>query len=414
MTTSRTAPFPPVVSRAQLGPLGVPIGSPGQCKAVYPLLGKPGYLFKEYRPTQLKPADPLRLDRLVRLPGQMTTADRELLEQSVSWPVARVVEGATTVGVVIPTAPRQVYAKIVDAYGEAADVPLVLTHLASQDDQLARKGLAAPSLAQRLTLCGGLIDVGDLFERHSLVYGDWGYKNIFWSAERLSVYFIDTDACSFGPQPWVESYGFEDLQTRQGQMVDTYTDRFRCAIAVAACLTGDRNQHKAMGALGGLMHDERVQRIAPVLRCIVEARSRTTRPAIAEVRGALRGTTQGTTLSAGPLSSTIVGWDPVEPPPRRKPAPPRRSPPARSSPRPPTEPTVPIPPARVYGGSAPSSAPTRSSTGSAPSLQAAGGAGETRQPLPPLTRGESAIAAAVGLFLLGVLIGIILLIIHFV
>jgi hypothetical protein len=323
--TAQTHAFGPRTDRATLGRLGTPIGSPGQCKAVYPLLDHTGMLFKEYRPSQIKDADEIRLARLVALPDRLAAADRDLLLRGTCWPRTQVIEGGRTVGVVIPSAPRRYYEALSDPEGGREVVPLLLTHLAMPNSAFPPVGLRVPSLETRLAVCTDLIAIADLFERHGLVYGDWGYKNIFWSQRDSSVYVIDVDACSFGPQPWVESFGFADPFTPANQPVDTYTDRFRCAIAVAACLFGDKDPQSAVSGLMALRGtDDRVEHLKTVVRQMATARDRTQRLPISHLQNALSGagtattntgpaTPNDTTPEEAPDEMGIVGWEEVEP-----------------------------------------------------------------------------------------------------
>ena len=208
-------------------------------------------------------------------------------------------------------------------------MPLLLAHLAMPNRTFPPVGLRVPSLDTRLAVCANLIAIADLFERQGLVYGDWGYKNIFWSQKDSSVYFIDIDACSYGAQPWVESFGFADPFTPANQRVDTYTDRFRCAIAIAACLVGDKDPQSAVSGLATLRSkDGRVERLATVVRQMATAPDRTQRLPIGVLQSALSGesqatagvgatTTSTTRTEATPDGMNIVGWDDVEPLPTR-------------------------------------------------------------------------------------------------
>jgi hypothetical protein len=319
VTTEPKSPFPRRVERTLLGALSEPMGSPGQCLAVYRLLDHPGWLYKAYRPEQLREADELRLSRLIALPDKLTSADRLLLSGHSCWPRSQVLDGRRTVGVLIPEAPARYFARLRSPDGTSERGALLLTQLAATEDSFQRVGLTTPTLAQRLTACEGLIRIGDLLERHGLVYGDWGYKNIFWSQDDHSVYFIDVDACSFGSQPWVESFGFADPFTPDGQPVDTFTERFRCAIAVAACLTGNRAPAKAISGLAQLSGDDRIYRLAPILRQIAACPTRSDRLPIAELRKALSPLAAGNS-AATPLKNdgtNIISWEPVEPAPAR-------------------------------------------------------------------------------------------------
>ncbi|MBS2965981.1 hypothetical protein KGA66_23245 [Actinocrinis puniceicyclus] len=325
MTAEPKSPFPRRVDRTLLGRLSKPMGSPGQCLAVYRLLDHPGWLFKQYRPEQLRQADELRLSRLIALPDKLTAADRRLLLGHTCWPQTQVLDGRVTIGVVLPEAPSHYFARLLVPGGTRERTALLLTQLASDEDAFERVGLTPPTLPQRLAACTGLIEIGDLLERNSLIYGDWGYKNVFWSQFDHSVYFIDIDACSFGPQPWVQSHGFTDPQTPEGRQVDTYTERFRCAIAVAACLTGTRKPAQAISGLAQLSADARVVRLAPVLKQIVGCAARCDRLPIGELRKALStSSTPSPAATARPSpaptaptrsndGTNIQGWVPVPP-----------------------------------------------------------------------------------------------------
>ena len=324
--------FEPTVDRAQLGPLGKAMGNPGQCLAVSPLEGDPNTLFKEYRPGQLTAADEERLRWLVELPSRLSELDRDFLLSHAAWPVSRVTEGGRTVGVLIPLAPDRFYERITDPYGSQR-MPLILDHLAMPDRELPLIGLCEPDLELRLDVCGEILTVAGFFERQGLVYGDWGYQNIFWSQRDSSVYFIDVDGCSFGPQAWVESFGFEDSLTPQSAQVDEHTERFRCAVVVAACLTGEKHPSAAVKALTTLAGQHpRLQAVANAVRGNIDAVSRAGRASIAEMLALLPTDLSEpfepsgsrdfqapgeSTATARPIcgGDNIEGWEEVEPAP---------------------------------------------------------------------------------------------------
>lgn len=368
MAATVQAPFGPTVERTRLGDLGPEIGNPGQCLAVRPLKKHSGLLFKEYRPGQLTAADENRLASLIGLPGRMESgADRRLLLESTSWPQTRVIENQRTVGVLVPRAPDRFYATLRSPYGDSERMPVAIDHLAMPDDRFPPLGLKAPGLERRLAVCRGLAAVADLFERHGVVYGDWGYQNAFWSPNDGSVYLIDADGCSFGPQPWVESIGFEDPLTPSGELVDAYSDRFRCAIMICACLVGARQQRQAVTGLAAVRaEDAALDRVSTVLRQIVTSSSREGRLALCEVRAALVVKPRVVVPAAGgngaAAPSGVVGWEPVERPdglsaPYREPEPiwlslPEKKPepvgPSMSHKKP--EPARKVPPANPFGG----------------------------------------------------------------
>lgn len=276
------------IDRADLGELGREMGNPGQCLAVYPLQSDLNTLFKEYRPRQLTAEDEVRLERLVAWPrGLASRPDREFLLRHTAWPLSRVTSGGRTAGVLMKLAPDRFFERITDPYGSQR-IALTLDHLAMPDEKLLRIGLKPQDTAQRLKVCTGILAVAEFFERHELVYGDWGYQNIFWSQQDSSVYFIDIDGCSIGPQNWVESFGFEDALTPQSAQVDRYTERFRCAVMVAAFLTGHKDPALALRALDALAErDRRLGALAGAVRGNVDAVHRGRRKPIADLLAAL-------------------------------------------------------------------------------------------------------------------------------
>lgn len=313
MTQTTGTIFGQTVERSRLGELSEEIGSPGQCLAVRPLKQHPQLLFKEYRRNQLTAADHNRLAALVQLPDRMTSQDRRLLLASTAWPQTRVIEDERTIGVVVPRAPERFYASLRSPYGDVETMPMCIDHLANPDDRFPQLGLAVPGLKRRVEVCRGLAVVAAMFERHGIVYGDWSYQNAFWSPTDGSVFLIDADGCSFGPQPWVESIGFEDALTPAGKQVDAFSDRFRCAIMISACLVGARQQQQAVSGLAAVRAaDAGLDAVSGVLRQIVTARTRESRLALSEVHAALTTTAHRPGGAKRTTSrSPVVGWDPV-------------------------------------------------------------------------------------------------------
>jgi hypothetical protein len=201
-------------------------------------------LFKQYTEQTRKEADPRCVDRLVAQPRLLTDTDRTIAEKSIAWPASRVVDGDATVGVLVPEAPedlkvlvRRRGSRTRSLRSERLDIDL----LAKPNLYLARRGIPTQSFADRYVMCSRLIRIARLFERLHIVYADWSYSNAFWHPVDHRVYLIDLDTCSYGPRKHVETSGFEDPLTPLGLDVDTYLDRYRAALLVSRCLTGERD-----------------------------------------------------------------------------------------------------------------------------------------------------------------------------
>jgi hypothetical protein len=276
------------VELADLGELGAPMGNPGQCLSVQPLDKDPNLLVKLYRPGQLTEEDEERIERLVDWPRSLPDPlGPGFLLRNSAWPLSRVTRSGSTAGVLMSLAPDRFYERVKDPYGSQRIV-LTLDHVAGPAQDLKAIGLKPIDKAHRLQICAGVLGVAEFLERNGLVYGDWGYQNILWSRKDLSVYFIDMDACSFGEQRWVESFGFEDPLTPNPVRVDVATERYRCSILTAACLTGIKEPAAALAALREMAgQDSRLRELERVVRQNVDTADRGGRAPIADLCAAL-------------------------------------------------------------------------------------------------------------------------------
>src|ERR1017187_6496255 len=254
----------------------------GEAMIVYEIAGYPGWLVKRYRAqASAESIDALR--RLIDLPGAMHPAERALVDNSMAWPVSRVVDGSQTVGVVVAKAPDTCYVDMAVSGGRTRRVALVMDHLANPAEQHVRWGLQELSVHNRLTIVRSVVEVGNLIENMGLVYGDWSYSNAFWSRRSLSTFVIDVDSCRFGLRPWVEarSGAFSDPLLPEGQPVTALHDRYRLALLSLRCLTGSRGMAELTeGPLPEPLPDSALAR---ALRASLTAQSVTSRPSLPEL-----------------------------------------------------------------------------------------------------------------------------------
>jgi hypothetical protein len=302
------ARFPLIVPRSDL-PAREPKVNPDGTAAIRPLAGTPEWLYKEFH-SPLARSENDRIDRLIRLPQGMNATDRAVVDGAISWPVARVVAGTTTVGVLIPKAPARFYATVLGVHA-----PLKIDLLAkSRPDYFREMGLPVPSLTQRIDTCLGLATVGSVFERHGLVYADWAYQNALWSMSTFDVYVIDTDECSFGARTQhICSPGFEDSLTDPSEghtAPDAGTDRYRLAVLIARCLTGLRDTQQAWRALDSMgALDPRLAAAAGIVSEIFSARERLARPTLTALRRALAGSPVASAVDDRVDSgANVTGW----------------------------------------------------------------------------------------------------------
>jgi hypothetical protein len=264
--------------------LGTEVGTGGHSRVVA-IDGGEAWLAKLYRPGALRPGDETRLDRLIALPSQFDSADRDTAARATSWPVSRLVDGDATLGVLLPAAPPKFRAGLITISGQTTTRLLAIDWLAQPDQRHARRGLPALTWRDRLLVCRHIVAVAELLERHGLVYGDWNYGNAFWSFEDHSAYVIDIDSCSFGPQRLVSTPNWEDPLSVA--IADAYTDRYRVALLVGRCLTGQRSITAVGEALRSVTADVGAESLPRVIEAMLTTGHRSDRPSVVELLCAL-------------------------------------------------------------------------------------------------------------------------------
>ena len=321
MTPSST-PFDPVVSESSLGPLGSPIGkNNGESEGVYPLIEHCGWLLKVFKSHLITDADMTRIDQLVALAANASASDRVLLNAHTSWPAARVTSTShMTYGVVIPAAPPPYWVNLRLNESQTKYKPLEIDWLASEPKKCRRHNVPVPSFVNRVKICGDIVAVAELLERHKLVYGDWSYANALWSADEHAGYVIDLDGCTFGTRTSLGTPNWDDPQAT-GKQTDTFSDRYGVALLLARCLTGERDIHLAPEALRKIAVEHNATSLYDRVNSGVVTAERGNRPTIAELLQALRATEIGAPATVG----GVVGWVPP-PRPRRQTIPETRLP----------------------------------------------------------------------------------------
>jgi hypothetical protein len=261
----------------------------GESLFVCKLKNYPGWLYKAYRAPSADDSV-ARLDRLIGLPAAMTPPDQAIVDNHTAWPAARVVNAAgRTTGVLLPMAPAAYQFEMALPNGRSLRKYLEVDHLAQAAARQQQIGLPAQSLADRICVCASIAATADLLARFGLVYLDWSYANIFWCPGDHSAYLIDLDGSSFGPRPQIQTPLWEDPQVPLGTTAGNSSDRYRVALLIASCLTGQR-VHEAQAARTQLIElrkqSAEVEQLAELLLVALTTNA-ADRPAIAKVKGAL-------------------------------------------------------------------------------------------------------------------------------
>jgi hypothetical protein len=317
--------LPPTIAVGDLGAFGTPVSEDaGEAKAIYPLTKHPEYLFKWYKKPMSDPAAG-NLNDLIYLPLAASDADRAIIGGSTSWPVAAVTDQGRTVGCVIPLAPEKFRAEFRSPGTPPAKKLLEIDFLAKEPDALVRRGLPPIDLEGRIAVCRHIVAVADLLARHGLVYSDWSYSNAFWSITDRAVFVIDIDGCTPLQKSNVYQPNWDDPYTRREMPADASTDRYRVALLVARCVTGERERDRALHALLGFNRPA----LAEVLLDSLLSTDRNARPPLATV---------ATVLGGNPYVRFPVPRADMPP----KPAPIIRKVPAAAQPRPIPTATTPV------------------------------------------------------------------------
>jgi hypothetical protein len=316
-------PFDRTVRQADLGNLGKNLSeNTGESRRVCLLEKYSGWVFKEYlSPVALVGIK--RLDRLINLPGQMTPAERALVDGHTSWPASRVLDAQQkTIGMVMPLAPRGYSTERQLTGGRKEQRVLEVDMLALTEDQQSARKLPPQALTDRITVCASIAAVAALFERHGLVYLDWSYANIFWSLSDHSAYVIDMDGCSFGPRPQIQTHNWGDPQVPLGQSAGNESDRYRVALLIARCLTGLRTVADTRAGLFTLhMRQGAASELVELLMQALKDGSAAERPSAEEMSKALQ-VAMGTASRPGPGTASVpaagagsvggvTGWKPI-------------------------------------------------------------------------------------------------------
>ncbi len=298
MRTWSDSPFPTVVGLADV-PEGRVLGQEnGESRIVYEVEGRPGWIAKIYR-KPLPDAAAATLRRLIHLPTLMSQPDMAVVDGSISWPVARIMDGTAVVGVVAAKAPDRFFVRLKTLSGAESDpTPLVLDWLMTTGDKGARRGIRTVDPAVRLWAMARLLAVGVLFARHDIVYADWSYTNAFWEQGTGEVFVIDMDTCAFTAREWIESPGWEDplFPGTARRPLTVHSDSYKLAVVTVRCLTGMRRD--PMEAHTELVREIGRNAFTAALERALTAGDPAARPGPAELVAALR---------------TMAGLDPADP-----------------------------------------------------------------------------------------------------
>jgi hypothetical protein len=304
-------PFAGEVAKDQVARKGRSLGmNGGDAHVVYEIADHPGWVAKLYKQSMLSlEADSLR--KLVELPGSMSGSDLARVDSCTAWPTARILDNGVTVGVVMAKAPDDFFVefKLRGNRVGAAEV-LPIDWLIGDEANLARQDIRIPGADVRQRIAREFLAVGELLERHNVVYGDWSYRNSLWSPDDGQVFLLDMDSGRLCRRRWVESPEWEDplypVSTRKP--LDCFNDRYKLAVLAVRCVTGARGD--PVEALSGLPVRLRSSEFGATLHTALTTSSAQQRPTAGELLNALRSV-PAAHVYAAPAGSNVTGQRPV-------------------------------------------------------------------------------------------------------
>jgi hypothetical protein len=282
----------------------------GDAHVVYEIADHPGWVAKLYKQSMLSlEADNLR--KLIELPGSMSGSDLARVDSCTAWPTARILENGATVGVVMAKAPDYFFVEFklrANRVGVAEVLPI--DWLIGDEANLARQDIKIPAADVRQHIAREFLAVGELLERHNVVYGDWSYRNSLWSPGDGQVFLLDMDSGRLGRRRWVESPQWEDplypVSTRKP--LDCFNDRYKLAVLAVRCITGARGD--PIQALSRLPARLRSSEFGATLHTALTTSSAQQRPTAGELLDALRSVPP-VHLYRAPAGSNVTGQRPV-------------------------------------------------------------------------------------------------------
>ena len=207
--------------------IGDEIGSGGQA-VVYRVRNHHQILYKEYRGVRI---DPDGIDRLITWRKELGAEDRELLDRSASWPQSRVLDGESTVGVLIPEAPERFKIEV------RGSTRLNEVQYLAFGDRAKKLGLELPGPGERAEVIATFADLLELFDRHRIVHGDISFKNVLWTIKgNPGTYLLDCDGARQGrhqsPLPQVTTQHWTDPRVQSGTIEQPDVDSDRLALGL--------------------------------------------------------------------------------------------------------------------------------------------------------------------------------------
>ena len=220
--------------------LGDELGRGGQAVVVALSGDRDDEVFKRYLPRITVDSD--ALDALIVWRHGLRDEDREFLDERACWPSQRVVDGDTTVGVVIRRAPVRFLEMNKDGKTFLRELQRLFLV-----ERMRKLGADVPEPLDRLRVVAQLAELLEFLGRHDVVHGDLSMKNVLWERPvpgRPAVFLLDCDGARIGeqpaPLPAVTTPGWSDPRIGKGEIRvhDAQSDLYALTLSFYRCYYG--------------------------------------------------------------------------------------------------------------------------------------------------------------------------------
>ena len=207
---------------------------------VFGLLNDPSLVYKHYISPHVNGGT---LAELILQRNMLGNADRKLLDENTSWPIARVVTDGHVVGCLMRCLPPEFY--ITTSVGQR---PAYLSYLCYPPRPVWER-IKLPTVQERIEIARAVVQLVGFLQRYSLVIGDVSAQNLLWTCDpEPRVFLLGCDALrvlgASSALPEGETPGWRDplLESRSP---DFDSDNYKLALVVGRILS--REPHARPG-----------------------------------------------------------------------------------------------------------------------------------------------------------------------
>ena len=198
--------------------------------------GSRDYAFKKLINASSSEEDNIRV--LVNFRLKLAAVELAQIDESTTWPLEVVEDQGVFTGFLMELIPsRYIESNLSLVTGSASEVRCIdwLADPTNARTVGVKVVVEKSDIVKRLVVCARIARLFDLFDRHSITYGDLSLRNVLYADEPMDALLIDVDPCridrlspAFAQKNTLGMRAPE--QKTNGNQQDRYTDRFKMAM----------------------------------------------------------------------------------------------------------------------------------------------------------------------------------------